>query len=154
MKSIDDYTIGELKEIIQQREEAKADWKEQAKGKFMVLRDGCNGRYYIDKNAKFQEFYATNNEALAEILARRIDLMNRMYLYAIIANTDERGVTWRADWCNNDQKKWGLSSSGYRFTTDYDYVYNSFLFGIAVKSREIAEAMLEEFRDELEIYLN
>lgn len=121
MKNIDDYTIGELKEIIQQREQKQ--W-----------------------SRKKVEFYYSYD--FSTTLLEKITLIIHMQSFA-----DYHNDGWKADWCNNDQKKWGISSGRYRFTTDYDYVYNSFLFGISVKSEEIAEAMFEEFGEELEIYL-
>lgn len=156
MKNIDDYTIGELKEIIQQREE---NWKEQAKGNWFVGFDKfCGGTFRVfadslDEERIFRDTYKEylngySRKSDAELFAKKVDLFNRMNLFALIHNEG-----WKADWKDNDQKKWGVCYLG-SFRIDCNYFYHlDFLFGISVKSKEIAKAMLEEFKDELEIYL-
>lgn len=145
MKKIDDYTIGELKEIIQQREQ-KEDWKEKAKGHHYIKHD-ISGYFYAEStNYKYDNQYEKKSDA--EIFAKKADLFNRMNLFALIHNEG-----WVADWRDTNQMKWGLRSLRYGVDPYCNDRYNCFLFGITVKSKEIARAMLEEFKDELEIYL-
>lgn len=143
MKPIDDYTIGELKELIAKKE--KKDWKEQAKGEYYVAQK-VNGHYEISVCDLVTDF-SYKNEKEAKIAAKKMDLMNRMNLFALIHNEG-----WKADW--EDYKfKWGLAYYSGGTEVDYSTRGNNFLFGISVKSEEIAKAMLEEFKDELDIYL-
>lgn len=150
MKKIDDYTIGELKEIIQQREQKK-DWKEKAKGTYCITHygNGSIGAY----NASYKKYdFTYKKESDAELFAKKVDLFNRMNLFALIHNKNSNGTQWVADWKDDAQTKFGIVY--YReLQTDYQNRANLFVFGIPVKSREIANAMLEEFKDELEIYL-
>mgnify|MGYP005986917539 CR=1 FL=1 len=75
------------------------------------------------------------------------DLMFGMIKFAKFHNEG-----WKADWKDSNQLKFGLQYSE-TFYFDVFYGHNPFLFGISVKTKEIAKKMLEEFKEELEIYL-
>lgn len=81
--------------------------------------------------------------------------MQEMHAFAHVMNEG-----WLPDWKNEygdkDDRKWGLA-----FNEDADGVYadwcdytNPFVFGIAVKSEEIAEEMLVEFGKRIKAIYN
>lgn len=145
MKNIDDYTIGELKELIAKKE--KKDWKKQSLGQYRILL--CDDGIYRYSRHKHTYNFSYTKESDAELFAKKMDLMNRMNLFALIHNEG-----WKADWEGARQKKWGIGhNEDSCFIIEEHNDYNMFLFGISVKSEEIAESMLEEFKDELNIYL-
>jgi hypothetical protein len=65
-----------------------------------------------------------------------------------------RNEGWVPNWGDDEQDKYGLSISNNREIYSISYcVHNCFLFGIAVKSGEIAREMLTEFGGRIkEIY--
>jgi hypothetical protein len=148
MKQIDDYTIGELKELIADREKKeKKDWKEQAKGRYYVHQGCYSGIYKADSIGETPFSYKEYSDA--ELFAKKVDLMNRMNLFALIHNEG-----WKARWEGQRQEKWGIThNEDLDFNIERSDDFNLSVFGIAVKSEEIAKAMLEEFKDELDIYL-
>src|SRR5690554_2377743 len=77
-------------------------------------------------------------------------LMADMMHFAYVRNEG-----WVPNWGDDEQDKYGLSIGNNREIYSISYcVHNCFLFGIAVKSREIAEEMLEEFGKRIERIYN
>ena len=66
-----------------------------------------------------------------------------------------RNEGWVPDWEDDEQEKYGLTSDSYYkiYVCSY-FGCNHFPFGIAVKSEEIAEEMLEEFGKRIEEIYN
>lgn len=83
----------------------------------------------------------------AELMAKKVQLMIEMHNFASLRNDG-----WVADWFN-DKIKFGikvLHSGGF---IDCYSLQNTFAFGIAVKSKKIAEEMLSIFGDRInEVY--
>ena len=77
-------------------------------------------------------------------------LMAEMMHFAYVKNEG-----WVPEWGDDEQDKYGLSISNNREIYSISYcVHNCFLFGIAVKSKEIAKKMLEEFGKRIERIYN
>ena len=83
------------------------------------------------------------------LLANKVTLMQEMHQFAHVRNEG-----WLPDWESSHQTKWGLIYGGFvRLYLDNKYTSNNCIFGVAVKSREIAQEMLEEFGERIsEVY--
>ena len=98
------------------------------------------------KRRKPEHAFATVEQA--ELVKEKMLLMQEMFAFAHVRNEG-----WMPDWDNGKQIKWGLNV--YKNTTEVDTrtYYNGLVFGIAVKSKEIVEEMLDEFGERIkEIY--
>jgi hypothetical protein len=84
-----------------------------------------------------------------ELYEKKSLLMEDMMHFAYVRNEG-----WVPNWGDDEQDKYGLSISNNREVYSISYcVHNCFLFGIAVKSGEIARKMLTEFGGRIkEIY--
>ena len=65
-----------------------------------------------------------------------------------------KNIEWLTDWKNEDQIKYGILVYGNEICIRKRRVNNDFVFGIAVKTRKIAEQILDEFGDRIEKYYN
>ena len=66
-----------------------------------------------------------------------------------------RNEGWVPNWKDDETKKWGLTMISFERIYLYSYSnVNLFIFGIAVKSEEIAQEMLEEFGKRIEKIYN
>lgn len=138
-----DFTIEELNELIAQKE--KWGWRDEFEGYYYIYLD-YGGDWKIDYNVlKYKNHYRTRVEA--ELRAKQIALYCDMKEWAKIHNEG-----WEFDWNNYDELKWGIDFSYGGFYVDKSHGSNSSIFGVMVKSKELAEEMLEEFRDRLHIY--
>lgn len=85
-----------------------------------------------------------------ELYEEKAVLMEDMMHFAYVKNEG-----WVPNWGDDEQDKYGLSISNNRKIYSISYcVHNCFLFGIAVKSEEIARKMLEEFGKRIERIYN
>lgn len=89
------------------------------------------------------------NEDEYVLLTNKVMLMYQMHAFA-----HARNEGWVPDWESSSQPKWGLIYGGFvRLYLDNKYTSNNCIFGVAVKSREIAQEMLEEFGERIsEVY--
>lgn len=86
----------------------------------------------------------------AELIKEKMLLMQEMFAFAHVRNEG-----WVTDWNNSNQKKYGVLKRNLGIIeVDYFYHVNHFVFGIAVKSQEIAEEMLSIFGERIEKYYN
>lgn len=77
-------------------------------------------------------------------------LMADMMHFAYVRNEG-----WLPDWADEDEYKYGIALEGDGGMGIYaQLIFNEFAFGIAVKSKEIAEEMLEEFGERIEEIYN
>lgn len=76
-------------------------------------------------------------------------LMADMMHFAYVRNEG-----WMPDWGDDDESKWGIAIYENKCLIENFYDVNYFIFGIAVKSQEIAEEMLAEFGDRIEKIYN
>lgn len=107
--------------------------------------------------AKIEEFINKKNnwrfvevpDKWQELYEEKALLMEDMMHFAYVKNEG-----WVPIWGDDEQDKYGLSISNNRDVYSISYcVHNCFLFGIAVKSGEIAREMLTEFGGRIkEIY--
>ena len=88
-------------------------------------------------------------EEHAQLLADKMTLMQEMHAFAHAKNEG-----WKPDWEDRGERKHGINYVTYKFYTTHYYLNNLLVFGVAVKSEEIAEEMLEEFRYRLEAIYN
>lgn len=106
-------------------------------------------------NEKSFNAYFINSEIANEVLDK-MELLARMTQFALLRNGE-----WVADWSDINQLKYGIerldSSSvitdSCRIVHDSTITgcrdYNHFVFGIAVKTMEIAKEMLSIFEEEI-----
>ena len=89
-----------------------------------------------------------NRERQDKLIAKKCALMIEMHNFAYDVNEG-----WVADWEDMSFPKFGIGlSSGVARVTDL-YNANGLCFGIAVKSKRLAQEMFEEFGDRVqEIY--
>ena len=65
-----------------------------------------------------------------------------------------RNEGWMPDWGDDDESKWGIAIYENKCLIENFYDVNYFIFGIAVKSQEIAKGMFEEFGKRIEKIYN
>ena len=75
--------------------------------------------------------------------------MQEMHAFAHVKNEG-----WMPDWGDDDESKWGIAIYENKCLIENFYDVNYFIFGIAVKSREIAEEMLAEFGERIKRIYN
>ena len=138
-----DFTIDELNELIAQKE--KESWRDGFKGQWQPYLYSDGGWKPHKMFKEVENRYKTREEA--ELRAKQIALFCDMKEWAKIHNE-----YWIPDWNNYNQKKWGIEFLKENFDVTELRTYNVFVYGVVVKSKELAEQMLEEFRDRLYLY--
>ncbi len=96
---------------------------------------------------KPEHAFATKEQA--ELVKEKLLLIQEMLAFAHAMNEG-----WELDWNNYRQAKYGIRLHQQELFTDVLTEYNNFVFGITVKTREIAKQMLEEFSDRIKQYYN
>ena len=136
--------IKEIKEAIEKLEEfinKPERWQDKlAKGDYVLILGPCglSSFAYDLKGAKAEVTFKTKEHA--QLLADKMNLMQEMHAFAHVKNEG-----WEPDCKDEYQGKWGIAIYGDKCVIDIYYNLNVFIFGIAVKSKEIANEMLEEF---------
>lgn len=93
--------------------------------------------------------YAFKTEEQAELIKNKILLMQEMHAFAHVKNEG-----WMPDWQDEEQVKYGILQKLGGIGVDWFTWANPFVFGVAVKSQEIAEEMFEEFVERIEKFYN
>ena len=93
--------------------------------------------------------YAFRTKKQAELIKEKVLLMQEMYAFAHVRNGD-----WMPDWEDDWESKYGIVSREDGIKVDWVAYNNPFVFGIAVKSIEIAGEMIEEFGERIERFYN
>lgn len=93
--------------------------------------------------------HAFRTKEQAELIKEKMLLMQEMHAFAHVRNEG-----WIADWVNGEQTKYGIFSVGDGIKVDWYAHTNSFVFGVVVKSIEIAREMLDEFGERIEEIYN
>jgi hypothetical protein len=75
--------------------------------------------------------------------------MQEMHAFAHVRNKG-----WMPDWQDEGQVKYGVIQIGDVIGVERFTRANPFIFGVTVKSKEIAEEMLKEFRERIESIYN
>lgn len=97
--------------------------------------------------------HAFRTREQAELIKEKALLMQEMYAFAHVRNKGWM-PDWGTDWKDENQK-WGLSYDAWGILQIYVNTWcNDFVFGVAVKSKEIAEEMLEIFGERIEKFYN
>ena len=153
--------VRELREGIERLEaiiNKKDGWKDKLvqpnKGEeFYYLRDHYEdglgiGYYYRNTQAKPEHAFRT--QAQAELVKDKMLLMQEMHAFAHVKNEG-----WEADWESRYEEKYGVVHEKYGvFKARCRIAYNSFVFGVSVKSQEIAREMFKEFGERIEEIYN
>ena len=142
--------MSELEAIINKKD----DWRDKLiqpnSSAYFYIGFGVEGvTTYADRNTDRKPEYAFRKPSHAQLLADKIQLMQEMHAFA-----HARNEGWIADWRGVSQKKFGIFYSTYKgFEVNQRSFYNEFIFGISVKSMEIADEMFEEFGERIaEVY--
>lgn len=93
--------------------------------------------------------HAFRTKEQAELIKEKILLMQEMQAFAHVRNEG-----WMPDWQDEGQKRYGIALEGDKIQLFRLTYVNSFVFGVTVKSREIAEEMLEIFGERIEKFYN
>lgn len=106
-------------------------------------------RIYSDlRSAPRKPEYALQTSSQAELVKEKMLLMQEMLAFAHVRNEG-----WKPDW-EEESNKWGISIARGIPGTDRCWHNNSVVFGITVKSKEIAEEMLKIFGERIQKYYN
>lgn len=135
-------------ELLNLFKNKKDNWRDKlTKGDYVIGR-GLNGleAWYGYNRLEAEHTFKTKEQA--QLLADKMNLMQKMHAFAHARNDG-----WVPDW-EDGNSKWGLTTDSFEgVRLDYYFNLNGFIFGIAVKSEEIAEEMLAEFGERIkEIY--
>lgn len=130
--------------------EKSDNWRDEAVGSCYITLQEDDGLLKAagndDSTEELPLHFKSNEEA--GLLADKCNLMIEMWHFANVHNNG-----WKPNW-NNDSKKYGVEKVHKGVGIESQGGYNSFVFGIAVKSIEIANKMLEEFKDKIEEVYN
>jgi hypothetical protein len=93
--------------------------------------------------------HAFQTQEQADLMAEKCKLMVEMQNFAAVHNEG-----WKPNW-SIGISKWGIAHNEDDSFIEEDYTtYNCFVFGITVKTKEIAEKMLEEFEERIKQFYN
>lgn len=124
----------------------KKRWFEEYKGKanFHIIK---NKHTDFNVNISLVDAYHIQgfryNEQAQEH-AKKLNLYTEMQVFANFRNGD-----WVADWNDYNQSKFGISICRSSIIIEEFTYFYGFIFQIAVKNKEIAQEMLEEFGDRI-----
>lgn len=93
--------------------------------------------------------YAFKTKDQAELIKEKMLLMQEMYAFAHVRNDG-----WMPNWQDGEQMKYGIVQIKDEIEVDWFTRTNAFVFGVAVKSKAIAEEMLLEFGKRIESIYN
>ncbi len=93
--------------------------------------------------------HAFRTHEQAELIKEKMLLMQEMHAFAHVKNCD-----WVADWDDSSQRKYGIILCENKAHVDHFIRMNQLVFGVAVKSKAIAEEMLEIFGERIEKIYN
>ena len=145
--------IDELQAIIDKPDRWQAGLVQPDKEHFFYLRDiididnGLVVCSYAKSNRKPEYAFRTSEQA--ELIKEKMLLMQEMHAFAHVRNEG-----WVADWEDGGRMKYGIIQKGNKVEGYYFYHANSFVFGVAVKSKKIAEEMMEIFGERIEKFYN
>lgn len=130
----------QIREVLSKYRGNQGYTMEHAESELLNLfKNKKNNWRFVEVPDKWQELY--EEKAL---------LMEDMMHFAYVRNEG-----WVPNWGDDEQDKYGLSIGNNREIYSISYcVHNCFLFGIAVKSGEIAREMLVEFGKRIERIYN
>ncbi len=112
----------------------------------------------LGSETKRKPEHAFKTQEQAELIKNKMLLMQEMHAFAHVRNQgwmpDWGDEDWVPDW-KDETQKWGLSYNAWGILQVYVNTWcNDFVFGIAVKSKAIAEEMMKEFGERIEKFYN
>jgi hypothetical protein len=116
---------------------------------YIILSNGITTNVNVIPETDYERFAIFETKEQAESERDYTLASRRVRAWAKAVNGD-----WKADWENNDQRKWGIILVEGKISVafvDYD---NFFIHQIAFPTEELATKFLELFRPELEILAN
>ena len=129
----------------------KDDWRDKlAQGEYIVVSSpkGLSvGDNWISRSREKAEHTFKEKEH-AQLLADKMNLMQEVHAFAHVRNDG-----WLPDWAD-EEAKWGLAREFEHVISDYTFYHNEFVFGVSVKSEEIAQEMVEEFGERIQDIYN
>ena len=143
--------IKRLQAIINKPDRWQDSLVQPDKGDYFYLTGGLSkglfvGLSYVNKR-KPEHAFRTREQA--ELIKDKVLLMQEMHAFAHVRNEG-----WMPDWGNVGQVKHGIVQKGNDVEVDWFTHANPFVFGVVVKSRKIAEEMLEIFGERIEKFYN
>lgn len=140
----------ELQAIINKPDRWQDELVQPDKEKYFFLRSSSRKGLIVNANYGFDRKpeYAFRISGQAEIIKEKILLMQEMYAFAYVKNN-----WWSPDW-KNQERKYGIVCKEGRAEVDWFTSGNLLVFGVAVKSEEIVQEMLEEFGARIEEVYN
>ena len=157
-----------IKQLEKELAELKAEFEKSQKSEKWqdkLVQPKNNNCYFIGSDVKegLTSFYSLRsdggmvrkpehvfaNKEQAELVKEKMLLMQEMLAFAHVKNEG-----WKPDWKNGYKAKYGITIS--KDIADVDsWIYaNGVVFGITVKSKEIAKEMLSIFGERIEKYYN
>lgn len=117
---------------------------------YIGVHSGLGFNVYSNHETVRKPEHSFRREEYAELLKDKMLLMQEMYAFAHVRNRGEI-FNWNI---GSEQAKFGIEMFEGRCRINSLWVKNSFVFGISVKSREIAEEMFDIFGGRIEKYYN
>lgn len=148
--------VKSLYENLESYVEKEKDWRDKlvqpsSQDYFIVDSSSTSGLYThcIPGNGSRKPEHAFETKEQAELVKEKMLLMQEMLAFAHVRNEG-----WVPKWELPQIGKFGLViSSGELFIESW-ITYNYFIFGIAVKSKEMAEEMIDIFGERIKKYYN
>ena len=109
--------------------------------------EGLDVHCYSEFNRRPEHAFRTKEQA--ELIKEKMLLMQEMHAFVHVRNGD-----WVADWDDSSQRKYGIILNENKAHADHYIRMNCLVFGVAVKSKAIAEEMLEIFGERIEKFYN
>lgn len=143
--------IAKLEAIINKPDRWQDGLVQPDKEQYFYLLSNIDKGLIVDlssKNNRKPE-YAFKTKKQAELIKEKALLMQEMHAFAHVRNEG-----WMPDWGNEMQQKHGILQKGDKVKVDWFTRHNAFIFGVAVKSKAIAEEMIEVFGERIEKFYN
>ena len=155
--------LAELKAEFEksQKPEQLEKWQDKllqpSEGDYFYISSDVNHGFTVEESFRedVQPEHAFRTEEQAELVKEKMLLMQEMLAFAHVRNEGKN-----PDWDDDNELKHGILHNGFNefnineFKVGESYYYNYFVFGISVKSEEIAEEMFEIFGERIEKYYN
>lgn len=139
--------IAKLEAVINKPDRWQDGLVQPEKEKYFYFKHSLSKGLVVDYGSGYNRKpeHAFRTEEQAELIKEKILLMQEMHAFAHVRNEG-----WMPDWENGEQPKYGIVSGGDGIKVDWCAYSNSFVFGVAVKSIEIAGEMIELFGERIE----
>lgn len=143
--------IIELQAIINKPDRWQDSLVQPDKGQYFYLVSNTDKGLDVGLNSVFNRKpeHAFRTQEQAELIKEKMLLMQEMHAFAHVRNQG-----WMPDWRNVGQVKHGIVQNGNDAEVDWFTHANFFVFGVVVKSKEIAEEMLDIFGERIEKFYN